>query len=202
MNADGALAPLQFCKNWEGFIWKHIQNYLLINVWQHQLPVDKCLTASTPTLTAQKMMFSIKDFFSKCDQIRRKLQFFGALTVKLLPFGLCFFAKKRFSYVLVFKKFRRKSRVVKFQYIPNAYTKYPTMKVYFQKLQSKRVSIEFILTIYASPPPPPKNKDKSNWKNHKPERRRIRVVEGWVIFPKGIFYLEPGHWILGQILHE
>ena len=27
------------------------------------------------TRTAQKMKFSIKDFFSKCEQIRRKLRF-------------------------------------------------------------------------------------------------------------------------------
>ena len=27
-------------------------------------------------ITAQKMKFSVKDFFSKCDQIRRKTSFF------------------------------------------------------------------------------------------------------------------------------
>ena len=33
-------------------------------------------------LTAQEMKFSIKDFFSKCDQIRRKLQILSHLLKK------------------------------------------------------------------------------------------------------------------------
>ena len=33
-------------------------------------------------LNAQKMKFSIKDFFSKCDQIRRKLQIWSHLLRK------------------------------------------------------------------------------------------------------------------------
>ena len=43
--------------------------------------------------TAQKMKFSIKDFFSKCDQIRRKLQIWSYLLkkslMKILFFLLC-----------------------------------------------------------------------------------------------------------------
>ena len=34
------------------------------------------------TVTAQKMKFSIKDFFSKCDQIRRKLRIWSHLLKK------------------------------------------------------------------------------------------------------------------------
>ena len=34
------------------------------------------------TFTAQKMKFSIKDFFSKCFQIRRKLQIWSYLLKK------------------------------------------------------------------------------------------------------------------------
>ena len=34
--------------------------------------------------TAQKMKFSIKDFFSKCDQIRRKLRIWSHLLKKSL----------------------------------------------------------------------------------------------------------------------
>ena len=37
-----------------------------------------------PMTTAQKMKFSIKDFFSKCDQIRRKLQISSYLLKKSL----------------------------------------------------------------------------------------------------------------------
>ena len=43
-------------------------------------------------LTAQKMNFSIKDFFSKCDQIRRKLQIWSHLLKKSLTENLTFCA--------------------------------------------------------------------------------------------------------------
>ena len=36
------------------------------------------------TYTAQKMKFSIKDFFTKCDQVRRKLQIWSHLLKKFL----------------------------------------------------------------------------------------------------------------------
>ena len=35
-------------------------------------------------ITAQKMKFSIKDFFNKCDQIRRKLRIWSHLLKKSL----------------------------------------------------------------------------------------------------------------------
>ena len=34
------------------------------------------------TITAQKMKFSIKDFFSKCDQIRRRMRIWSHLLKK------------------------------------------------------------------------------------------------------------------------
>ena len=39
---------------------------------------------SWPGNTQQKMKFSIKDFFSKCDQIRRKLRIWSHLLKKSL----------------------------------------------------------------------------------------------------------------------
>ena len=42
--------------------------------------------------TAQKMKFSIKDFFSKCDQIRRKLQVRSHLLKKSLTKNFIFCA--------------------------------------------------------------------------------------------------------------
>ena len=42
--------------------------------------------------TAQKMKFSIKDFFSKCDQIRRKLQIWSHLQKKSLMENVIFCA--------------------------------------------------------------------------------------------------------------
>ena len=43
-------------------------------------------------ITAQKMKFSIKDFFSKCDQIRRKLQILSHLLKNLLMENFIFCA--------------------------------------------------------------------------------------------------------------
>ena len=42
--------------------------------------------------TAQKMKFSIKDFFSKCDQIRRKLRIWSHLLKKSLTENFIFWA--------------------------------------------------------------------------------------------------------------
>ena len=42
--------------------------------------------------TAQKIKFSIKDFFSKCDQIRKKLQFWSHLLKKSLMENVIFCA--------------------------------------------------------------------------------------------------------------
>ena len=44
------------------------------------------------TITAQKMKFSIKDFFSKCDQIRKKLQIWSHLLKKSLMGNFIFCA--------------------------------------------------------------------------------------------------------------
>ena len=43
--------------------------------------------------TAQKIKFSIKDFFSKCDQIRKKLQFWSHLLKKSLMENVIFCAE-------------------------------------------------------------------------------------------------------------
>ena len=44
-------------------------------------------------LTAQKMKFSIKDFFSKCDQIHRKLRIRSHLLKKFLIENFIFFVQ-------------------------------------------------------------------------------------------------------------
>ena len=50
------------------------------------LPIDYGI------VTAQKMKFSIKDFFSKCDQIRRKLRIWSHLLKKSLMENFIFCA--------------------------------------------------------------------------------------------------------------
>ena len=49
------------------------------------------------TLTAQKMKFSIKDFLSKCDQIRRKLKIWSYLIEKPLMDNFIFMQCLRVS---------------------------------------------------------------------------------------------------------
>ena len=54
----------------------------------HQITIR----VASDTLTAQKMKFSIKDFFSKCDQIRRKLRIWSHLLKKSLMENFIFCA--------------------------------------------------------------------------------------------------------------
>ena len=59
------------------------------------LPGDETkpiITQTKPTNSAQKMNFSIKDFFSKCDQIRKKLQIWSHLLKKSLMKNFIFCA--------------------------------------------------------------------------------------------------------------
>ena len=58
-------------------LFGNIQNYRKFKVSYYQFLFQLCLTA-------QKMMFSIKDFFSKCDQVRRKLCVWSHLLKKSL----------------------------------------------------------------------------------------------------------------------
>ena len=51
----------------------------------------------TSVNTAQKMTFSIKDFFSKCDQIHRKLRICSHLLKKSLMENFIFCAVKAIS---------------------------------------------------------------------------------------------------------
>ena len=50
-----------------------------------------------PTFIVQKMKFSIKDFFSKCEQIRRKLRIWSHLLKKSLMENFIFCAVLEFK---------------------------------------------------------------------------------------------------------
>ena len=54
--------------------------------------------------TAQKMKFSVKDFFGKCDQIRKKLRIWSQLLKKLLMENFIFCAVKRTKFMRTFQK--------------------------------------------------------------------------------------------------
>ena len=55
-------------------------------------------------ITAQKLKFSTKDFFSKCDQIRRKLRIFSHLLNKYLMENFIFCAVDKLHLHLIFKE--------------------------------------------------------------------------------------------------
>ena len=72
----------------ELWIWSHLlkkslmENFIFCAVWG--LWLRPC--------TVQKMEFSIKDFFSKCNQIRRKLRIWSHLLNKFLMKNFIFCA--------------------------------------------------------------------------------------------------------------
>ena len=64
------------------------------------------------SFTSQKMKFSIKDFFSKCDQIRRKVQIWSHLLHKSLMENFTFCA----VFLSVIKKFAfRRNQTINLQ---------------------------------------------------------------------------------------
>ena len=69
-------------------IIKSLKNDVLGELHHHFILVKEvyiwCKNYETAHHTAQKMKFSIKDFFSKCDQIRRKLRIWSHLLNKSL----------------------------------------------------------------------------------------------------------------------
>ena len=70
------------------FPWTYC-NYALIAVNYFGKLHLRCLTGFW-VHTAQKMKFTIKDFFSKCDQIRRKLRIWSHLLKKSLKENFIF----------------------------------------------------------------------------------------------------------------
>ena len=69
-------------------------------------------------------------------------------TVKQLQLGLSCSAENKYFLMFLFSKgSSRKSLVISSKYIPNSYTKHPTMIVYSHKLQSKWILIKFLQTF-------------------------------------------------------
>ena len=61
----------------------------------HIFKNGNCYNTEIGTNTAQKMKFSIKDFFSKCDQIRSKLRIWSHLLRKPLMENFIFVQCKK-----------------------------------------------------------------------------------------------------------
>ena len=68
---------------------------------KYQFPtvVVSASTEMIAILTAQKMKFSIKYFFNKCDQIRRKLRIWSHLLKKYLMENFIFYAVTELSII-------------------------------------------------------------------------------------------------------
>ena len=80
------LRNITFKRSFGNFISNYSRAFQLIYVdlsWFH-LIADSGFNSMRIINTAQKMKFSIKDFFSKCDQIRRKLRIWSHLLKKSL----------------------------------------------------------------------------------------------------------------------
>ena len=73
----------------KSFVWKKLKFEI---VWEKKSSVlgNVLLIAMKDFYTSQKMKFSKKDFFSKCDQIRRKLRIWSHLLKKSLMVNLIF----------------------------------------------------------------------------------------------------------------
>ena len=71
------------CKRWllKGLPFLFLKTLKLILFFQRNICTPVCVSRF---FTVQKMKFSIKDFFSKCDQIRRKLWIWSHLLKKSL----------------------------------------------------------------------------------------------------------------------
>ena len=72
--------------------WSGINEYVKV----------KILRLVSETDTAQKMKFSIKDSFSKCDQIRSFLRIWSHLRKKSLMKNLIFCAVRRYIFLRTF----------------------------------------------------------------------------------------------------
>ena len=66
--------------------------FLRFNFWLDDYVLWKFTKVIQKSITAQKMKLSIKDFFSKCDQIRRKLRIWSHLLEKFLMENFIFWA--------------------------------------------------------------------------------------------------------------
>ena len=62
----------------------YFRKKLYLDVWLDSGCASEDINANQETKNAQKMTLSIKNFFSKCDQIRRKLRIWSHLLKKSL----------------------------------------------------------------------------------------------------------------------
>ena len=78
-------------RSWDIVDYEHIK-HINVTVLSSNLSIEVFLVLLILTLTAQKMKFSVKVFFSKCDKIRRKLRTWSHLLKKSLMENFIFWA--------------------------------------------------------------------------------------------------------------
>ena len=91
VNPNFQLAMEGSTKNTSGkkYVWIYTDQAIENDVCSlHQITIR----VASDTFTEQKMKFSIKDFFCKCDQIRRKLRIWSHLLKKFLMENFIFCA--------------------------------------------------------------------------------------------------------------
>ena len=77
-----------------GWMWSGMSSHVqtCLNVSRGELGWSRGDKVTLRIVTTQKMKFSIKEFFSKCDQIRRKLRIWSHLLKKSLMENFIFCA--------------------------------------------------------------------------------------------------------------
>ena len=95
--ATGLMKLSIFCVNNSGYLFLASFHSIKVKGKKRVLKSWRILKQGTATATAQKMKFSIKDFFSKCDQISSFLQIWSNLLKKCLMKNLIFCAVSVFE---------------------------------------------------------------------------------------------------------
>ena len=92
----------------------HFKKFHMSNFKHFYLKMSTLYDTSQLYLTVQKMKFSIKDFFSKCDQIRRKLRIWSHLLKKSLMenFIFCAVSPIRMTFFVSFALFLSKPTIL------------------------------------------------------------------------------------------
>ena len=100
--------PIKKLNQVSNFAKKGLQQPFYEHLWIDLYPNKK-------NITAQKMMFSIKDFFSKCDQTRRFLRIWSHLLKKFLMENFIFVQCNKQRDPVILRSFEHNSHKI---YVP------------------------------------------------------------------------------------
>ena len=95
----GTISWTFYIDRWFRLPQSHGRGVSDLNSWIFELVWGQSWTGYCRQITAQEIKFSIQDLFSKCDQIRRKLQIWSHLLKKSVMENFIFCAVDLQSYV-------------------------------------------------------------------------------------------------------